>query len=112
MWVLVELNIGIMTSCMPGVNLFFKWARGDSTAPKTLTPGSTRDQNVTIGSAGGRRKPYKDDATLSTISDKRVSTEFDMTSMGGIMKSTEVLLETGPAPGSRGNINVANKSAW
>lgn len=50
MWVLVELLVGIMTACMPAMNLFVKWVRGQK-----VEQGLPEDDTIGGGGRKGRR---------------------------------------------------------
>lgn len=109
MWALVELNLGIIAACMPSMLLFVKWVRGEMTETKGST-GRSRSQNPTIGGGGGggsgsAGKYSRNKAPSQTnarTSHRLGSEEYIMQEMGGIVKTTElVVVEMGVPPGSR-----------
>lgn len=80
MWSMLELNVGVITACMPAIKLFVRWIRG----PKPTTHNGS--ENPTIG-GGGYRKSTKPSATASSRSGR-----YQMT----VQPSQEVvLLEAG-----------------
>lgn len=48
MLTLVEMYVGIMTACMPVMNMFLKWIRGEKSVP-------AEPENDTIGGGGWRK---------------------------------------------------------
>lgn len=52
MWTLAELNVGIMTTCMPGMRMFVAWARGDR---KVVVEDALQD-TIGGGARCGRKK--------------------------------------------------------
>lgn len=105
---MAEFNTGIIIACMPSMMLFARWIRGPK--PTDGTSGNSASKNGTIGSGGGGssarpNRKYghnKAAAEISTrISHSRGSEEYIMREMGGIVKSTElVVVETTPSQGS------------
>lgn len=103
---MAEFNTGIIIASMPSMILFARWIRG----PKSTdgTSGNSAGKNGTIGSGGGGssgNRKYghnKAAAEISTrISHSHGSEEYIMREMGGIVKSTElVVVETAPSQGS------------
>lgn len=52
MCALLELDIGIMTTCMPGMKLFVTWMRGSQAVPLVV------EEDTIGGGAGIRRKEF------------------------------------------------------
>lgn len=109
---MAEMIVGIITACMPSMMLVAQWLRGDAAVRNSLGAlGAEGGENVTIGGGGGggirRQHGHSlDMADLhSTINhdcgDDR-SDRYNMAEIGGIDKSTEVLVETGTASKSSG----------
>lgn len=98
---MLECNVGIIVACMPGMMLFVKWMRGTVEHKVIGAPDLLRNEDGTIGNGGraGQRKQNKHAVAemSTTISDDNdnESEEYVMHDVGGIAKSTEVLLETG-----------------
>lgn len=59
MWTLAELNVGIMTTCMPGMKLFIAWVRGER---KAVVDGALQD---TIGGGGRKKMRVRESEVLS-----------------------------------------------
>lgn len=103
---MLECNVGIIVACMPGMMLFVKWMMGTVERKVIGAPGSLRNEDGTIGSGGraGQRKQNRHDQVITEMSttishdNDNESEEYIMNDIGGIAKSTEVLLETGTVP--------------
>lgn len=82
MWTMAELNVGIMTTCMPGMKMFVSWARGVEGVVRVVVV----EHNTIGGGARGRRNifPRKESGSMSRLSRGRV-----------IEDKTEVGLENG-----------------
>lgn len=100
---MLECNVGIIVACMPGMMLFVKWMRGTVEHKVIGAPDLLQNEDGTIGNGGraGQRKQNKHNhavtemsTTISNDNDNE-SEEYVMHDVGGIAKSTEVLLETG-----------------
>lgn len=95
MLAMVEYNVAIITTCMPGMMMFVKWARGDSLGKPVLgKPGTGGNENATIGGkrwrcGGGGRADVESRDMISYGSE-----EYSASGGGGMVKLTEVLVET------------------
>lgn len=49
LWTLCELNVGIMTTCMPGMKMFIAWIR------KPVDSGEQQEDTIGGGARGGRK---------------------------------------------------------
>lgn len=99
MLAMVEYNVAIITTCMPGMMLFVKWVRGDSLGKSVLgkpvlgKPGTGGNENATIG----RKRWRYGDGQVDVESSDMVSygsEEYSASGQGEMVKLTEVLVET------------------
>lgn len=87
-----------MTACMPGLKLFYKWARGDKIDLNGQGAAARSGTNGTIGGGGGARKKNKFnrtlDGTMTTVQENSDGAlHYKMEDLGGSTRSTEVLVE-------------------
>lgn len=94
MLALVEYNVAIITTCMPGMMMFVKWVRGDSLGKPVIGKlGTGGNENATIGGKrwryGNRRVDVESSDMVSYGSE-----EYPASGRGGMVRLTEVLVET------------------
>lgn len=79
---MIEYTVGVMTACMPGVLVFYRWVRGDALKREVVgRPGEQNRASGTIGTRGVRRR--------------QVTEGDEVYELGGTMQSTEVWVEEG-----------------
>lgn len=96
MLAMVEYNVAIITTCMPGMMLFVKWVRGDSLGKPVLgIPGTGGNENATIGRTRWRYGDGRVDVDVeSSDMVSYGSEEYSASGQGEMAKLTEVLVET------------------
>lgn len=107
MWALAEFSTGIIIACMPSMLMFIRWMRGDLSDSKKSSSSGSHNMNATFGSGGGSgARPSrkfslnKGAAEIHTrISHGHGSEEYIMQEMGGIVKSTELVVVETATPG-------------
>lgn len=53
MWALLELNVSIMATCMPGMKMFITWMWGEK---KPLNNGEQQEDTIGGGAGRGRKQ--------------------------------------------------------
>lgn len=86
-WVvaLVECNVGIMTASMPGVTVFVRWVRGETTEHGKPGAQENENENDTVGHRGQRMRRR---SVISSIGSRR-DEEYELQ---GMTRSNEVLV--------------------
>lgn len=83
---MVECNVAIMTASMPGVTVFVRWIRGNTLEHEK--PGMQRRESDAVGRRAPRfQRRRRSSSTVSERGEQYV--------MDGMVRSGEVLLETG-----------------
>lgn len=94
---MAETSVGIITACMPSMMLVAQYLRGD--IKSNSIPSIPQGENATIGGSGGsgpgNRRIHEHNIGMISLDEE--GSEYGMTEMGGIAKSTEVLVEPGIA---------------
>lgn len=87
-WVvaLVECNVGIMTASMPGVTVFVRWVRGETTEHGKPGAQENKNENDTVGHRGQRMQRR---SAISSTGSRR-DEEYELQ---GMTRSHEVLLD-------------------
>lgn len=99
---MVEYNVAIITTSMPGMMMFVKWARGDITKKRVLgKPSAEENEHPTIGRNRWRRS--RDGRVDADSNDSTCNGSEDdiMDGQGKMAKSLEVLVETHAVEGMR-----------